>query len=136
MQSRLRRVLQILLLSSSLWEVRTMRDASLATVPTLLGYEKATNPFLRWDVPAVQEAKAVGRLAFCKQVLGSAALPRRQLADSREQLMSLRLYESGRSRSQQSQAAKRPSHAGHWYQTQNGSAALSVVMSRRGYIEG
>ncbi|CAE7883471.1 gloB [Symbiodinium microadriaticum] len=37
-------------------QVRTMRDASLATVPTLLGYEKATNPFLRWDVPAVQEA--------------------------------------------------------------------------------
>ena len=37
-------------------KVRRMREASLATVPTILSYEKATNPFLRWDAPAVQQA--------------------------------------------------------------------------------
>ena len=31
-----------------------------ATVPSLLGEEKATNPFLRADVPAVQAALGLG----------------------------------------------------------------------------
>ena len=30
------------------------RDRGIATVPSLLGVEKQTNPFLRWDVPSLQ----------------------------------------------------------------------------------
>jgi len=37
-------------------QVQTLREAGLPTVPTLLSHEKATNPFLRWDAPAVQAA--------------------------------------------------------------------------------
>lgn len=37
-------------------EVRKLRAEGRATVPTILGFEKATNPFLRWDAPEVQEA--------------------------------------------------------------------------------
>jgi hydroxyacylglutathione hydrolase len=40
-------------------EVDALRAAGKRTVPSLLGLEKATNPFLRADVPAVGEA--VGR---------------------------------------------------------------------------
>eukprot|EP00434_Breviolum_minutum_P001012 symbB.v1.2.000887.t1/scaffold51.1/size380723/6 len=36
--------------------VQQMREAKVATVPTILKHEKATNPFLRWDVPEVQKA--------------------------------------------------------------------------------
>ena len=34
--------------------VQQARDRGLATIPSLLGEEKQTNPFLRWDSPALQ----------------------------------------------------------------------------------
>jgi hydroxyacylglutathione hydrolase len=34
--------------------VREDRDRNIPTVPSLLGVEKQTNPFLRWDTPALQ----------------------------------------------------------------------------------
>ena len=37
-------------------EVRAARSRSEATVPSILGIEKRTNPFLRWDHPALQSA--------------------------------------------------------------------------------
>lgn len=36
--------------------VEAMRSRGEATIPTQIGLEKRTNPFLRWDVPAIQEA--------------------------------------------------------------------------------
>ena len=35
-------------------EVQQARSRGIATVPSLLGIEKQTNPFLRWDTPALQ----------------------------------------------------------------------------------
>ncbi|RZM78922.1 hydroxyacylglutathione hydrolase [Leptolyngbya iicbica] len=37
-------------------EVKTARQQGEATVPSTLGSEKLTNPFLRWDQPALQTA--------------------------------------------------------------------------------
>lgn len=37
-------------------QVQTARQRQAATVPSLLGLEKQTNPFLRWDQPALQRA--------------------------------------------------------------------------------
>ncbi len=37
-------------------DVQTTRGRSQPTIPSLLGVEKQTNPFLRWDVPTVQAA--------------------------------------------------------------------------------
>jgi hydroxyacylglutathione hydrolase len=37
-------------------QVKAMRQGAEATVPSLLGSEKRTNPFLRWDQPALQAA--------------------------------------------------------------------------------
>lgn len=37
-------------------EVQTLRDRGEPTIPSHLGLEKRTNPFLRWDVPRVQAA--------------------------------------------------------------------------------
>lgn len=37
-------------------EVKTARSLSQPTVPSILGLEKRTNPFLRWDQPALQSA--------------------------------------------------------------------------------
>lgn len=37
-------------------EVKTARDRHQATVPSMLGTEKQTNPFLRWDNPNLQSA--------------------------------------------------------------------------------
>lgn len=37
-------------------EVQAARQRSEATVPSLLGVEKRTNPFLRWDQPELQKA--------------------------------------------------------------------------------
>ncbi|HIK27347.1 MAG: hydroxyacylglutathione hydrolase [Oscillatoriaceae bacterium SKW80] len=37
-------------------EVKAARSRNQPTVPSLLGVEKRTNPFLRWDEPAVQAA--------------------------------------------------------------------------------
>lgn len=34
--------------------VKRHHDRSIATVPSMLGVEKQTNPFLRWDVPNIQ----------------------------------------------------------------------------------
>jgi hydroxyacylglutathione hydrolase len=33
-----------------------MRSRGEATVPSTIGLEKQTNPFLRWDSPAIQAA--------------------------------------------------------------------------------
>ena len=41
-------------------EVAALRAAGTPTIPTILGVEKATNPFLRADVPAVQAALGLG----------------------------------------------------------------------------
>jgi hydroxyacylglutathione hydrolase len=41
-------------LRSRLEQVKEMRLRSEATIPALLGVEKATNPFLRWDLPELQ----------------------------------------------------------------------------------
>lgn len=35
--------------------VAQLRSLGEPTVPTLLGHEKATNPFIRWDSPAIQK---------------------------------------------------------------------------------
>lgn len=37
-------------------EVKTQRSQGIATVPSLLGVEKLTNPFLRWEQPSLQAA--------------------------------------------------------------------------------
>ncbi|MGD1854177.1 MAG: hydroxyacylglutathione hydrolase [Leptolyngbyaceae cyanobacterium] len=37
-------------------QVKAARQRQAATVPSLLGLEKKTNPFLRWDQPALQAA--------------------------------------------------------------------------------
>jgi hydroxyacylglutathione hydrolase len=37
-------------------QVQSSRNMGEATVPSLLGIEKVTNPFLRWDIPALQLA--------------------------------------------------------------------------------
>lgn len=43
-------------LQKRLDEVKTQRSQGIATVPSLLGIEKLTNPFLRWEQPALQAA--------------------------------------------------------------------------------
>jgi hydroxyacylglutathione hydrolase len=40
-------------------ETQALRDRAEATVPSLLGVEKQTNPFLRWDEHAVQSAVGI-----------------------------------------------------------------------------
>lgn len=42
-------------LQQRLKQVIQKRQQQLATVPSLLGLEKQTNPFLRWDDPAIQD---------------------------------------------------------------------------------
>lgn len=37
-------------------EVKTLRSRNLATIPSTLGLEKRTNPFLRWNQPTLQAA--------------------------------------------------------------------------------
>jgi hydroxyacylglutathione hydrolase len=37
-------------------EVQQLRQRQEPTIPTSMGLEKRTNPFLRWDTPAVQQA--------------------------------------------------------------------------------
>ncbi|MBW4522429.1 MAG: hydroxyacylglutathione hydrolase [Scytolyngbya sp. HA4215-MV1] len=43
-------------LKTRLEETQSVRDRAEATVPSWLGTEKQTNPFLRWDQPALQQA--------------------------------------------------------------------------------
>jgi hydroxyacylglutathione hydrolase len=43
-------------LQSRFAEVQAMRDRSEATIPSTIEIEKQTNPFLRWDVRAIQDA--------------------------------------------------------------------------------
>ena len=43
-------------LQSRYQQVEQAREEGQATVPSLLGTEKLTNPFLRWDQPALQNA--------------------------------------------------------------------------------
>ncbi len=38
---------------------QAMRQRDEATVPTTIGLEKRTNPFLRWDVPAIQRSAGI-----------------------------------------------------------------------------
>ena len=40
-------------------QVQQDRSHGIATVPSLLGIEKRTNPFLRWDTPALQTAAKI-----------------------------------------------------------------------------
>ncbi len=40
-------------------QVKQARNRGHATVPSLLGIEKQTNPFLRWDTPAMQAAAGI-----------------------------------------------------------------------------
>ena len=47
--------------------VQKARDRGIATVPSLLGIEKQTNPFLRWDAPAI---KATAKIAQPARVFG------------------------------------------------------------------
>ncbi len=47
--------------------VQQARDRGIATVPSLLGIEKQTNPFLRWDAPAIQ---ATAKIAQPARVFG------------------------------------------------------------------
>jgi hydroxyacylglutathione hydrolase len=39
-------------------QVRAARQRDEATIPSTIGLEKSTNPFLRWDQPAIQQAMA------------------------------------------------------------------------------
>lgn len=48
-------------------EVQQARSQGIATVPSLLGTEKQTNPFLRWDSPALQ---AVAKIKEPARVFG------------------------------------------------------------------
>ncbi|MBD2577769.1 hydroxyacylglutathione hydrolase [Oscillatoria sp. FACHB-1406] len=41
-------------------EVEKARSQRQATIPTFIGVEKRTNPFLRWDTPAIQTAMGTG----------------------------------------------------------------------------
>ncbi len=43
-------------LQQRLEEVKLLRQAGKATIPSEIGLEKKTNPFLRWDQPALQTA--------------------------------------------------------------------------------
>jgi len=40
-------------------KVSVMRQKGEATVPSTIGLEKRTNPFLRWDVPAIQRSAGI-----------------------------------------------------------------------------
>lgn len=46
-------------LQQRLQQVQQARHQGQATVPSTIGTEKATNPFLRWDQPALQEAAQI-----------------------------------------------------------------------------
>jgi len=60
-------------------EVLALRSAGKPTVPTLLAHEKASNPFLRWDVPATTSWRdrlvraAAGAIAASTIGAGAAA---------------------------------------------------------------
>jgi hydroxyacylglutathione hydrolase len=41
-------------LKSRMLEVRELRSRSQPTIPTVMGFEKRTNPFLRWDAEAIR----------------------------------------------------------------------------------
>jgi hydroxyacylglutathione hydrolase len=43
-------------LAARIEEVTQLRALNTPTLPAILGVEKATNPFLRWDSPAVIKA--------------------------------------------------------------------------------
>lgn len=43
-------------LQKRIYEVKEQRDRQEPTIPSLLGVEKMTNPFLRWEQPALQLA--------------------------------------------------------------------------------
>lgn len=54
-------------------EVQHARSQNISTVPSILGVEKQTNPFLRWDTPAImatakitQPARVFGRIRGMK----------------------------------------------------------------------
>ena len=43
-------------LQSRMVAAQEMREKGVATIPTTIGLEKLTNPFMRWDVPAIQRS--------------------------------------------------------------------------------
>ena len=47
-------------LQERLRAVKGARERGLATVPTTIGMECETNPFMRWDRPALQAAAGIG----------------------------------------------------------------------------
>lgn len=52
-------------------DVKQARSRSEATVPSMLGVEKRTNPFLRWDVPELQAAaKSSDRIQTFARIRG------------------------------------------------------------------
>ena len=60
------------------------RDRRIATVPSLLSVEKQTNPFLRWDVPAIKSvtnqeepARVLGKLQGRKTYFKNRLICRR-----------------------------------------------------------
>lgn len=47
-------------LSERLQQVQQQRQRGESTIPAVLGVEKSTNPFLRWDTPTLQAAMQTG----------------------------------------------------------------------------
>lgn len=50
-------------LQSRYEEVSNLRNANQPTIPSLLGIEKQTNPFLRWDKPTIKSAMGLEEAA-------------------------------------------------------------------------
>ena len=55
-------------LRSRMVTAQEMREKGEATIPTTIGLEKLTNPFMRWDVPAIQRSAGteIGDRVFAK----------------------------------------------------------------------
>jgi len=46
-------------LQSRMGTAQEMRERGEATIPTTIGLEKLTNPFMRWDAPAIQRSAGI-----------------------------------------------------------------------------
>jgi hydroxyacylglutathione hydrolase len=52
-------------------QVESDRSRDIATIPSILGVEKSTNPFLRWDTPALQATmKAIDPVTVFARIRG------------------------------------------------------------------
>ena len=61
-------------LSARFKQVQTARERGESTVPSTLGEEKQTNPFLRYDQPAItQTLRDTGKLSHAEPVSAVAA---------------------------------------------------------------